>query len=256
MYLNANIPQFFCFVRKEFLYNLQDHHGEFEPAYAFGVRSVQCKAIGFHVGLDNGAVFWNLPIHALVHKTDAPNIPLDFLELWDCFGPNFSVTQFTFLKELRCDVILKDRSVVQGVYMFTIDWSSTDPGEVDVTFSEIPQEHKCAHIIKLDNGLYAAQPNNRILWRQSSFIVKRSEPLPDYKINTHKWVCEYNPRWVTEDSDRFHYDFHYVGADAGPSAGAVAATGSTNITKEVVAGADCATQDGTDTDKSETDKNP
>jgi hypothetical protein len=227
MYLNANIPQFPCLVRREFLYNLETHHGEFENAYAFGVRSVQCRALGFHVALDNGAVFWNLPIHALVHRPVAPHIPLDFLELWDCFGPNISVTQFTFLKELRCDVLLKDRTTAQGVYMFTIDWSATDPGEIDVTFSEVPSEHKCAHLIRLDNGLFAAQPNNRVLWRQSSFVVKRDGERPDYKLNTHKWVCEYNPKWVTEDNDRYLYEYRHIddGAVAPPTEAAEAAGG-------------------------------
>ena len=35
-----------------------------------------------------------------------------------------------------------------------IDWAHPDVNILDVEHSEIPQEHKCAHILALDNGNY------------------------------------------------------------------------------------------------------
>jgi hypothetical protein len=54
-----------------------------------------------------------------------------------------------------------------GTYLFTVDWGHPDANILNVEHSEIPQEHKCAHILELSNGNYAAQPNNRILWKYS-----------------------------------------------------------------------------------------
>ena len=46
-------------------------------------------------------------------------------------------------------------------YLFTVDWAHPDSNILDADHSEIPHEHKCAHILALDDGNYAAQPNNR-----------------------------------------------------------------------------------------------
>ena len=53
---------------------------------------------------------------------------------------------------------------------------------LDTEHSEIPQEHKCAHVLALANGNYAAQPNNRILWHVNSYTTDDS--WPDYKVQT------------------------------------------------------------------------
>ena len=47
--------------------------------------------------------------------------------------------------------------------LFTVDWAHPETNILDTDHSEIPHEHKCAHIIALDDGNYAAQPNNRII---------------------------------------------------------------------------------------------
>jgi uncharacterized membrane protein (UPF0182 family) len=74
---------------------------------------------------------------------------------------------------------------------------------LDTEHSEIPDQHKCAHILALDNGNYAAQPNNRILWNISSFTT--SKHWPDYKVTTTEWNVE-NKGFVTDDTDNFFYD--------------------------------------------------
>jgi hypothetical protein len=70
-------------------------------------------------------------------------------------------------------------------------------------------DFKTAHILKLDNGNFAAQPNNRICWFEPAFIVKPyidCETKPDYKVNEHLWKCEGQSKWYTEDSDKYFYD--------------------------------------------------
>ena len=56
----------------------------------------------------------------------------------------------------------------------------------------------------LEDGNYAAQPNNRILWDIPSFTVKNE--IPDWKVQTSEWNVEDTRKWVTEDTDKFFYD--------------------------------------------------
>jgi hypothetical protein len=97
----------------------------------------------------------------------------------------------------------KDKKEYPGTYLFTVDWGHPDSNILDVDHSEIPQEHKCAHILELSNGNYAAQPNNRILWNIPSYTTKINKP--DYKVQTTYWNVE-NIDWKTDDTDRMFYD--------------------------------------------------
>ncbi len=136
-YLNANIPVTYAQIRREYLYDLKEHHGEVEDCIIFGLASITGRPILFHAIMENGAVFYRLPISAFDH-------------------------------------------------------------------SEIPHEHKCAHILALDDGNYAAQPNNRLIWDIPSFTVK--DEIPDWKVQTSEWNVEDTRKWKTEDTDRFFYN--------------------------------------------------
>jgi hypothetical protein len=131
-----------------------------------------------------------MPISAFVHKKNAPQLSLDCLELWDAYSYEVSVHAFSWLKSMRCRVFLKNGSIANGEYMFTVDWSGSTAAEAA---GEIG--HKNAQIIKLDNGCYAAQPNNRILWQEPSSISKSIEKRPKYLTNTHVWHAEIGTTW-------------------------------------------------------------
>lgn len=76
MDLNADVPPWECWLRREFLYDLQRGHGEYVAVTVFGLASLYGRALGFHVLVhESGAVIWRLPIHALCHKRDARAIP-------------------------------------------------------------------------------------------------------------------------------------------------------------------------------------
>jgi hypothetical protein len=201
MTLNTDIPVLYCFMRSEYLYNLESHHGETVPVAVFGVCSLQGRALGFHVMTDAGAVIWRVPIVALVHKQDAPLLSLDTLELWDCLSYELSVTTFEHLSHVRCRVRLKDRVVYPATYLFTVDWYGSH-------YAENPGDggHKCGHILKLDNGCYACQPNNRILWSDPALITKPFIAVPDYKTNNHIFKVEDGLKWAASDDDRMFYD--------------------------------------------------
>jgi hypothetical protein len=194
--LNVNIPRFYCFLRKEFLYDGLSHQGEFINVCVFAATSIRGRAIGFHAITDNGAVIWRLPIHAFCHKADAPETPLDWLQFWDCFSYEVSAEVFDQLRESRVRVQIKDRSWEGGQYMFTIDWYGSEDAE-----EAGDGGHKCAHMIALDNGNFAAQPNNRIQWLCPAFITPFQEK-PDYLTNTRIGKVERE----TETSQPYFYD--------------------------------------------------
>ena len=205
-YLNANIPPIYCKIKKEYLYDLTGHHGESQDCVIFGIASISGRPILFHCMLPNGAVFYRLPISAFFQKSydraKVPDMQVHQLELWNCFSYWPSVHKFDWLAGLNGKFLGLDKKFYQGQYLFTIDWAHPDTNILDVEHSEIPQEHKCAHILALDNGNYAAQPNNRILWHVNSFTTDTS--WPDYMVQNTYWDAE-NSDMVTEDSDKMFY---------------------------------------------------
>lgn len=202
-FINLNIPAIKVYVRKEFFYDCNPGVGGHFLALILGVRSIPNRALGFHVLTETGVMFWNLPVQALSWKEFAPSKELGALELWNAFSYNITATQFFVLQGRRCHYRNKDNEWVPGEYILTFDWASGDR-ELDLSFAETPDEHKCAHFLKLDDGNFALQPNNRIKWEDPSFITKPFPENPDFKVNTHIWNAEQN--WKTEDSDRFQYD--------------------------------------------------
>ena len=206
-YLNANIPVQYAQVRKEYLYDLKNHHGEVEDCVIFGLASLAGKAVLFHCLLPNGAIYYRLPISAFIQRAydilQVPRMRLDELELWDSFSYYPAITVFDFLAGQECKYLGKDKKFYTGEYLFTIDWAHPEPNILDVDHSEIPQEHKCGHFIALDNGNYAIQPNNRMIWHVGNFTTKKE--WPDYKTQTSEWSVE-NKDWTTDDTDRMFYD--------------------------------------------------
>lgn len=194
--LNVNIPRFYCLLRKEFLYDGQSHFGEFIKVCVFGVSSVYGRALGFHVLTEHGAVIWRLPIHSLCHKAEAPKRPLDWLQFWDCFSHEVACTVFERLADSRVRVQLRDKSWEGGQYLFTLDWYGHEDAE-----EAGDGGHKCAHVIALDDGNFAAQPNNRIQWFCPAFVTPFKEK-PDYVTNTSVWKVERE----TETTAGFFYD--------------------------------------------------
>ena len=159
--------------------------------------------------MENGAIFYRLPISAFIQRgfqpETVPHQRLDKLQLWNCFSYFPAVTNYDILDGQAGKYIGKDKKWYHGAYLFTVDFAHPDSNIVDTDHSEIPHEHKCAHIMALNDGNYAAQPNNRIIWNIPSFTVKDEVPF-DWKVQTSDWNVEDSGKWKTEDSDKFFYD--------------------------------------------------
>ena len=100
-YLNANIPLQYSQIRREYLYDLTRHHGEVEDCIIFGMASITGRPILFHAIMENGAVFYRLPISAFIQRgyniKEIPRPRLDELELWNCFSYYPAVTSYDLL---------------------------------------------------------------------------------------------------------------------------------------------------------------
>lgn len=203
-YLVHPLPPIPVMVRKEYLYDLESGHGEFTPGIWVSVKSVQGKALYFETLLtDYGALYDKLPISAFVWKTDHGELlPLDVLQLWDCFDYHVTVIEKPLLA--RCEFFGKDKQMHDGEYMFTIDNAHSDKSVLDTNFSEHDPEHKSFNIIKLDNGQFAAQPNNRVIWRDSSLTPAKLE-RPDFKVCTQNYAVEVHPKWSVGHTDEWQY---------------------------------------------------
>ena len=169
-YLISNIPQFKCWVRKEFTTNHQHGHGEYLHALAFAVNTIPDRSLSFQVvftgcetdfedypdeNVHGGAMWARMPIQALI--ADVP------LSDW----PQHKI----------------DGEFYLGKYMFTVDYT-------EHSIADDPAQHKQSHVLYLTDageytGNFVALPNNRVratnpaLWRTG-------EGPPDFSPS--QWV--------------------------------------------------------------------
>lgn len=203
-YLIANLPAIECFVRAKFLYHNSSSE-ELIPCYWISVKSIKGRALTIEAFLlEYGAVYDKLPINAFVWKKPERDIPLDWLQIWDCFSYNITIIEKQMLKGLRCAVFMKDKQLYEGEYMFTIDSCHSDPQELNCSLSETASEHKSFNIIKLDNGFFAAQPNNRIRWYDQSLVPLETKK-PDFNYMNKIYSVEGSNKWSVGHTNEWAY---------------------------------------------------
>ena len=209
-FLNANIPPIECYVRANYLRNQEDSFDKKFKCLIFGVTSLPSQVPLFNFLMEDGGIWWHAPISAFCTKLDSPNMELSELELWDSFSYNIAVTKFYVLQNKKIKYTGRTGQEYFGKYLFTLDWANGDFNEVHFGFSENPDQHKAGHVIELDNGNFAIQPNNRIKVFDPSFATKPNEILLQRKVNTHIYTVENSPKWITEDSDSYDYKIEEI----------------------------------------------
>lgn len=199
-HLVDDVPFTYCLVRDEFLHDQKQGHGEFTECCLIGVVALEGRAPMFTAMLRNGALWARLPLHAFCFA-ETGALPLSALCLWDALSYDVTVHQYAYLTTLRVDVFCGDGVTRAGEYLFTLDWCKS-------SYSEMPDQHKQHHLIKLDTGHIAAMPGNRLRWREPSWI-RPYTGRPAYRVNTHSWTTEREKALV--ESER---QFYRVEADA------------------------------------------
>ena len=203
-YLNINIPVIECLVREEFLRDLTQPPGHYHECIVFGMASIPGQTPLFHCLMADGGLFWRLPIHAFCWKECSP-MALPELVMWDSFSPYASATTFALFANKRMTYLGRDKQRREGVYLFTLDWAHEDENVPNLGFSQVPGQHKSGHVIKLDSGHYAIQPNNRVRVFDPSFVTKPGETVVERLLHTHLWSAEQTAKWALSDDERYEY---------------------------------------------------
>lgn len=207
-FLVLNLPPVHCYIRKEFLYDFEKGHGEFVPCIWVSLKTIRGQAFRIEAYLpDYGALYDKLPLNAFVSRADALGemIPLDHLQIWDCFSYNATIVQKSFLTNLSAKFLSKTNTWHHGNYMFTVDNASPDPNIIDTTYSEWPEDHKSFNFIELSSGQYAAQPNNRTIFLDPASNPKELK-FPDFRVCTKTYRVEQNAKWALGDTNTVMYE--------------------------------------------------
>ncbi len=94
--LIANLPTKKVWVRKEYLRDLKDGHGEYVEGLWVCAKSIQGRAFYFETYLpEYGAMFDKLPISAFLSRPEPPDPDMDIynLQFWDCMDYDFTVIE-------------------------------------------------------------------------------------------------------------------------------------------------------------------
>lgn len=150
-----------------------------EPCVWFGLTCPRNRAFGLSVLLECGAVYRELPPHAFAFREAAPAWTIQQAQAWDCFGGTAQALEYRYLREFPVKVI---RSALPGSYLFTVEFGEDG-------FSRYPGQAKCLHAIELDNGRLTFQPNDRVIWHDSSFTQPGEVP---------QWLRRQSEVWGVE----------------------------------------------------------
>lgn len=200
--LNENIPYFKALVKRSY-FTRDDSDTEYDNVYVFAIQSIAGKILTFHVMTDYGMLRSRVPLNEIYFKEPTADIPFHFKQLWDCFSENVSVIEYGFLGGHRCQVLLKDKTLVWASYLFTVDWYNNP-------YSDEPTDYKAGHVLVADDGYLLCMPNNRIYWKDSNWITK-SFPVDPKTIKVDielPSVENQSDRWVSEDTDSYYYDLN------------------------------------------------
>jgi len=154
------------------------------PAIWFGLVSFPGRVWGCTVLLENGAVYRNLPLHALAHRLEGLDIPWEARDsqCWDCYGTSFTTLCYDALLGLEC--LAKTNDVQRdGEYLCTIAPSGD-------AYSAEPAQAKELILIALTNGRYTLQPTDRVVFRDASFTTGKLEFPHGLKRQDETWSCE------------------------------------------------------------------
>ena len=154
--LITNLPAEKVWVRKEYLRDLEDGHGEFVEGVWVCAKSIAGRAFYFETYLPQyGALFDKLPISAFLSEPKIPEIdlPLHELQFWNCMDYGIVSIHKQFIASMNYEIITKNSGTMNGTYICTLDNYHEHVDTVDYSTSETPDELKSFNLIELSNGL-------------------------------------------------------------------------------------------------------
>jgi hypothetical protein len=157
-----------------------DQMPRFVPAVWFGLHSHPGRAWGCHVMLECGAVYRGLPPHAIAFSAaPEPLWGITDAQRWDCYGWQFSLLRYTYLRGLECR--LRDGTL--GKYLFTAV-------PIDDGFSNEPAQSKEFMFIRTAHDRLAIMPTNDVLFIDRSFTDAEPEWPKHLRRLERTWSSE------------------------------------------------------------------
>ena len=192
-YLQSNIPQFKCWVRREYTCNHLRYHGEFLHAMAIAVTTMPNRSLSFQViftGCENddtddpnvhgGAMWARMPITALMADIPVEEWPEPMdtytAQPWDCSSRTHAV--YIMDRATPCPWLAKiDGQLFPAKYLFTVDYTDSE-------IADDPAQHKQSHVMYLLDagewtGNIVALPNNRVRVTHPAWF-ETGEGAPDF----------------------------------------------------------------------------
>lgn len=156
----------------------------FVPAVWFGLVSHPARMWGCNVLLENGAIYRNLPLHALGHRP-LPEKDWDEMQAqrWNCYGTGWSATEYPYLKDCKCNARCAPDTTLLGKYLFTV-------APVGDAFSEAPDQSKEFTFVKLINGRFTVQPTDYLIFEDKSFTTHQWAWPTGLKKQSETYSCE------------------------------------------------------------------
>ena len=207
-HLICNIPNQKVWVRREYLRDLQDGHGEFVEGHWVSAKSIPGRAFYFETFLpEYGALFDKLPISAFVADPETPSIDMALpdLQFWNCMDYGVTCIQKQFIGSMDFEVYTKNHGFVKGSYIATLDNYHIHADEVDYSTAEQPDEHKSFNLLELENGQYCLYPNNRMRVYDNSLTPKNPK-MPDFRVSTEYYQVENGNEYRLGDTEEYYYD--------------------------------------------------
>ena len=195
--LICNLPAVQVWVRREYLRDHEDGHGEFVKGVWVSAKSLAGRAFYFETYLpEYGALFDKLPISAFLSspKTPDPDLDLPNLQFWNCMDFGVVCIHKQFIGSMDYEVFTRNHGVMKGYYIATLDNYHVNSDEVDWSTSEQPSEHKSHNLIELENGQYGLYPNNRMRVYDNS-LTPQEPKMPDFKVSTEYYQVENGNDW-------------------------------------------------------------
>ena len=205
--LICNLPAEKVWVRREYLRDLQDGHGEFVEGVWVTAKSIAGRAFYFETFLpEYGALFDKLPISAFVSKpeTPKPDLNLQNLQFWNCMDYNVTAIHKQFIGSMDFEVLTRDFGIIKGIYICTLDNYHNQPNVIDYSTSETPEEHKSFNLLQLENGQYCLYPNNRMRVYDNSLTPEKPK-MPDFKVSTVLYQVENGNNTRLGDTDEYFW---------------------------------------------------
>ena len=141
----------------------REPHG-FQPAVWYGLSSFPGRAWGLSVMLESGALYRNLPPHAVAFAPQAEPWTLRDAQLWDCYGYTWHALEYPFLAGLDARARLPHRAPpdVDCQYLFSL-------APIGDAYSAAPDQSKEFQFLQTAGQRLTIQPTNRVVFQDASF---------------------------------------------------------------------------------------